>query len=151
MRNEPVEGSAFPVRHGASELPLVRVDAYNAELRRSRGFLGDAVSKPGFLDILQSERRRLAKAGCDPFGKSPKLSLSDAEASLGLKRLEQAGLVHGVIERFAAEFVRVIHKFLRLPGWRGTARIVVGGRFRGRRAGELAIGRAAVLLTRNAQ
>ena len=40
----------------------------------------------------------------------------------------------------------MIRRFLRLKDWRDTERIVVGGGFRESRVGELAIGRAAVLL-----
>ena len=41
---------------------------------------------------------------------------------------------------------RVAHRLLKLKSWQATERIVVGGGFRASRIGELAIGRAAVLL-----
>ena len=59
---------------------------------------------------------------------------------------EAAGVIQGAIEDFAQELATVIRRFLRLKGWRDTERIVVGGGLRESRIGELAIGRAAVLL-----
>src|SRR4051794_18316629 len=59
---------------------------------------------------------------------------------------EAAGLVQSAIEDFAQELAAVVRRFLRLKGWRDTERIVVGGGFRESRMGELAIGRASVLL-----
>src|SRR5262249_16585262 len=50
------------------------------------------------------------------------------------------------IEDFARELALVIRRFLKLKGWRDTERIVVGGGFRASRVGELAIGRASVIL-----
>ena len=59
---------------------------------------------------------------------------------------EAAGVVHGAIEGFATELATVTGRFLRLKGWRDVTRIVVGGGLRASRIGELAIGRASVLL-----
>jgi hypothetical protein len=56
---------------------------------------------------------------------------------------EAAGIAQGVIEGFARELSLVIQRFL---NWRDAERLVIGGGFRGRRVGELAIGRATVLL-----
>jgi hypothetical protein len=57
-----------------------------------------------------------------------------------------AGLIQGAIEDYAQEFAKVIRRFLKLKSWRDTERIAVGGGFRARRVGELAIGRAGVIL-----
>jgi hypothetical protein len=54
--------------------------------------------------------------------------------------------VHGAIEDFAREMAGVLRRFLRLKAWKGTERIVVGGGLRASRIGELAVGRASVLL-----
>jgi hypothetical protein len=59
---------------------------------------------------------------------------------------EAAGVIHGAIEEFASELSTVITRFLKLKGWHGTERIVVGGGLRSSRVGELAIGRTSVLL-----
>ena len=59
---------------------------------------------------------------------------------------EAAGVVQGAIEDFAQEFALVIRRFLKLKSWRDTERIVIGGGFRASRVGELAIGRAGVIL-----
>ena len=50
------------------------------------------------------------------------------------------------MEEFANELATVARRFLRQKGWRDTQRIVVGGGMRQSRVGELAIGRAMVLL-----
>ena len=50
------------------------------------------------------------------------------------------------VEEFTQEFAAVIRRFMKLERWQGTQRIVVGGGLRGSRVGELAVGRAAVLL-----
>ena len=59
---------------------------------------------------------------------------------------EAAGLVQGAVEEFAEQLAEVIRRFLRLKQWRDTERFVIGGGMRASRIGELAIGRAAVLL-----
>ena len=59
---------------------------------------------------------------------------------------ESAGVIHGAIELFAQEFAGVIGRFLKLKHWKDAERIVVGGGFSGSRVGELAIGRASVIL-----
>ena len=136
------------VRHGGAELAAVTVDAYNAELRDADGFLGDRASKRAFQAILDDWRERLRKFGDDPLGDRP-------TDEIGKKRLdrmllegepETAGVIHAAIEEFAQELATVTRRLLRLKSWRGTERVVVGGGFRASRVGELAIGRAAVLL-----
>jgi hypothetical protein len=59
---------------------------------------------------------------------------------------EAAGVVHGAIESFAQELALVIQRFLKVKGWKEAERLVIGGGFVGRRVGELAVGRASVLL-----
>ena len=54
--------------------------------------------------------------------------------------------IHGAIEDFAQELALITRRFLKTKGWRDTERIVIGGGFRASRVGELAIGRAAVML-----
>jgi hypothetical protein len=54
--------------------------------------------------------------------------------------------LRGAVEEFAQEFAAVIKRFQKLKSWKDSERIAVGGGFRDSRAGELAIGRAAVLL-----
>ena len=57
-----------------------------------------------------------------------------------------AGLVHGVVEEFAQSLADVAGRLLDEPAWHGTERMVVGGGMRASRVGELAIGRASMLL-----
>ena len=55
-------------------------------------------------------------------------------------------MVHAAIEDFAKELSAVAARFLRMKSWRDATKIVIGGGFRASRVGELAIGRASVIL-----
>jgi hypothetical protein len=135
--------------HGARDLPGLTVDSYNVELTSEDGFLGDRASHRAFEAILQDWRDRLRRGGGhDPFGTTstddiPRDVLDEA---LTGGAPEAGGLVHAALEDFARELALVIRRFLRLREWQGTERILVGGGFRDSRVGELAVGRAAVLL-----
>ncbi len=134
--------------HGVGRLTAVHVDTYNAELRDKEGFIGDRASNRAFRAMLEDRRERVRHVDGDPIGAVPSKDISKKK----LDRLlvdgdaEAAGVLLGTIEEFAQEFATVIRRFLRLEEWRGTQRIVVGGGLRSGRIGELAIGRAAVLL-----
>ena len=139
--------------HGSPELPSVTLDTYNAELRDPHsgdggGFIGDRASKRAFQAILDDWRERMRKVGDDPLGEVPtaEISKKTLDHLLVDGDPEAAGLVQGAIEEFAQELAGVIRRFMRLKGWRETQRIVVGGGLRASRVGELAIGRAGVLL-----
>ena len=148
MADQTAAPHALP-GHGANQLPAVTVDTYNAELRDPEGFVGDRASKRAFQAILDEWRDRLRETtGEDPLGDDPtdKLSKKKLDRVLADGDPEAAGLVHTAVEEFAQELAGVIRKFLRLKGWRDTGRIVIGGGLRASRVGELAIGRAGVLL-----
>jgi hypothetical protein len=134
--------------HGAALLEAVTVDTYNAELRDPDCFVGDRASKRAFHAILDDWRERLRKVGEDPLGEEPseKIGKKKLDQLLAEGDVEVAGTIHGGIEAFAQELAGVIRRFLRLKAWRDTERIVVGGGLRASRIGELAIGRAGVLL-----
>jgi predicted NBD/HSP70 family sugar kinase len=135
--------------HGASYLPSVKVDSYNAELRDGGGFVGDRASYRGFRAILDDHRER-AKNGRqrDPLGEKPSEEIGKKKLDKALLEgdSQAAGIVESVIEDFAQEFATVIRRFLRLKSWHGTRRIVIGGGLRNSRVGEIAIGRTAVIL-----
>jgi predicted NBD/HSP70 family sugar kinase len=137
--------------HGAEQLSLVTVDAYNAELRSSEGFVGDRASRRAFFSMLDDWRERVRKAGDDPFGDTPteEISKKQLDKVLAEGDAEAGGVIHGAIEEFAQEFAQVIRRFLRLKSWKDTQCFVVGGGLRQSRIGELAIGRTAVLLKSN--
>jgi hypothetical protein len=137
--------------HGSEQLSLLSVDAYNAELRSSAGFVGDRASKRAFQAILEDWRERVSQMGEDPFGETPSEELSKKRLDKVLTQgdAEAAGVIHGAIEEFSQEFALVIRRFMRLKNWKGTERIVVGGGLRQSRIGELAIGRTAVILKAN--
>lgn len=135
--------------NGASRLPLVEVDAYNEELRDDEGFVGDRASSRAFRAILDEWRERMRELGEeDPLGERPSDEIPKKKLDRVLREGDPlaAGLVHTAIESFATELATVTARFLRLKRWRGTERIVIGGGLRASRVGELAIGRAAVLV-----
>lgn len=134
--------------HGAARLPRVDVDGYNLELKDEKGFLGDRASKKALYALLDKWRKPLAKEGRDPFGDRPsnEIGKSELDDALANGESEQAAVVHAVVEDFAQELAFIIGKFLKEKSWRDTARIVIGGGMREHRMGELAIGRAAILL-----
>lgn len=145
--------------HGARALPALLVDAYNAELRDPSGqaFLGDRASNRAFVAMLDDWRSRILRGGDgedpieDALGEERQTrdidrgELDDILAAAE-KDPEAAGLIHSAIEDFAQEMAAVIRRFLRMPGWEGTERVVIGGGFLEARVGLMAIGRVGVLL-----
>jgi predicted NBD/HSP70 family sugar kinase len=132
--------------HGASVLPRVRVDSYNLELRHKDGFIGDRASKRAFAEILEDWREKFRRIDDDPLGDEKDISKKKLDETLMSGDPEAAGVVHGAIEDFAQEFAAVTRRFLRTKDWADTQKIAIGGGFRNSRIGEVAIGRAAVLL-----
>jgi len=131
--------------HGGAVLPLVQVDTYNEELRSPEGFIGDRASSRAFDAIVEDWRARLEAWGEDPFGDGDKVRKT-LDAFLTDGRAEDVALAQSMIEEFAQEFAQVIRRFLKVKAWQGTEAIVVGGGLRKSRVGEVAIGRAALLL-----
>ncbi len=125
------------------------VDTYNEELRDEEGFVGDRASGRAFRAILDDWRERVSTTlDDDPFGDTPTHEISKAKLDKVLVGSDTvaAGLVHTAIEEFAQELATVVRRFLRLEDWRGTERIVVGGGLSSSHFGQLAMGRAQVLL-----
>ena len=144
---EPVPPSAV-LAHGGRVLPAVTVDTYNEELRDENGFVGDRASGRAFRAILEDWRDKLRAQGEDPFGDMPTREISKSKLDKMLAGADPlaAGLVHTAVEEYAVELATVVRRFLRLEKWQGTERIVVGGGLSASHIGELAVGRAAVLL-----
>jgi len=135
--------------HGARVLPAVTVDTYNEELRDSEGFVGDRASGRAFRAILDDWRDRVVSAlGEDPFGDTPtdEISKSKLDKALSGDETVAAGLVHTAVEEFAHELATVVRRFLRLKDWHGTERIVIGGGLSSSHIGQLAMGRAQIIL-----
>jgi len=128
--------------------PRVEVDNYNLELKDNGNYLGDRESKKALYALLDKWRKQLAKEDKDPFGERPSNEIGKGELDKALAKGDStaAGVVHAVIEDFSQELAGIIRKFLRDRSWRGTERIAMGGGLREHRIGELAIGRAAILL-----
>jgi predicted NBD/HSP70 family sugar kinase len=144
----PNSAPVSSIRHAPMQLSTVVIDSYNVELRDREGFLGDRASNRAFRAILDDWRERLRQIGADPFGEEPSRDISKKKLDKLLMKgePEAAGVVQGAVEEFAQELATVVRRFLRLKGWRDTERIVVGGGLRDSRIGELAIGRATVIL-----
>ncbi len=137
------------IGHGARTLPAVTVDTYNEELRDDEGFVGDRASGRAFRAILDDWREKVVAAlGEDPFGDTPtaEISKSKLDKALGSDDTVAAGLVHTAVEEFAGELATVVRRFLRLEAWRETERIVVGGGLSSSHLGQLAMGRAQIVL-----
>lgn len=134
--------------HGGAVLPSVEIDLYNAELRDDDGFIGDRASKRAFVALLDDLRERLASQGADPLGEIETDALRKTELDRLLREGDAAvaGVIHSAIEDFAQEFAAVLRRFLRLVAWKRTERVVVGGGMSDSRVGQVAIGRAQVLL-----
>lgn len=134
--------------HGAAVLPSVRVDSYNLEIEDEDGFLGDRANRGAFWGILDKWRKPLKELGQDPLGDRPSEEIGKKKlaALLAEGEPEAAGLVQSAVEEFAQQLALVIRRFLRLKDWRDTECLVIGGGFRASRVGELAIGRAGLLL-----
>lgn len=134
--------------HGAIELPSVSVIGYNLEIRDDEGFIGDKASRGAFVAHLDGLRRHLREEGADPLqGDTAAISKRDLDALLKDGDPHEAALVLSAIERFAQSLAFVIRRFVRLKSWAEVERIVVGGGFRDSRVGELAIGRAGIILS----
>lgn len=134
--------------HATLALPSVEVDSYNVELRDNEGFVGDRASNRAFRALLEDWRERMRQHGADPLGDDDSSTISKRKLDKLLSEgdAEAGGVIHGAIEEFAGELATVVRHFLRVKGWKDTQRIVVGGGLRESRVGELAIGRAGVLL-----
>lgn len=145
---ETPAGQPAVLGHGGRVLPAVTVDTYNEVLRDEGGFVGDRASGKAFRAILDDWRERLRNNGEDPFGNAPtsEISKSKLDAYLAGADPVAAGLVHTAVEEFGNELATVVRRFLRLEDWSGTERIVIGGGLSASHIGQLAMGRAAVLL-----
>lgn len=134
--------------HGAEQLPAVVLDSYNIEIKDGDGFVGDRASNRAFRAILEGWRKAARKGGEDPVGGEPSNDISKKKLDklIAGDDIEAAGIVFGAVEDFAQALASVIARFLKLNEWKDTERIVLGGGLRDSRVGELAIGRAAVIL-----
>lgn len=134
--------------HGSGELPSVSVTSYNLEIRDEDGFVGDKASRSAFVEHLDALRQHLREQGDDPLkGDTAAIGKKDLDALLKDGDPHEAALVLSAIERFAQSLAFVIRRFVRLKSWAPVERIVVGGGFRESRVGELAIGRAGIILS----
>lgn len=121
------------------------MQSYNLEIRDEDGFIGDKANRAAFFAIVEELREKLRDA--DPLrGLSGPLTRKEIDALLSGDDVGQASLIHSAVEEFAQQLARVTRRFLRVKSWSEVKRIVIGGGFRQGRVGELAIGRANILL-----
>ncbi|AOO79377.1 ROK family protein [Bosea vaviloviae] len=133
--------------HGSAELPSVHLTSYNLEIRDQDGFVGDKASRGAFVEHLDALRRHLRKTGDDPLaGDTAAISKKDLDELLLKGEPHEAALVLSAIESFAQSLAFVIRRFIKLKSWAPVERIAIGGGFRESRIGELAIGRAGIIL-----
>jgi len=134
--------------HGAVHLPSVDVDSYNVELQQRGRFIGDQANKKVLPELVETRRKLARKRGKDPLGNiaSEDLTKKKLEKILTKGEPAAAGLVQAALDDFAERLVKVIRRFLKIPEWKKVQRIAIGGGFRAGRIGELAIGRAQMLL-----
>ena len=136
------------VSHAAERLSAVDVNSYNCELKDDEGFIGDRASKGAFRDFIESWRKPLKKLGKDPFGEDDTSDLTKKELDQILRdgEPEAAAIIHAAIEEFAQELSLVVRRYMKLKYWKDVERIAIGGGFSGSRTGELAMGRASLIL-----
>lgn len=134
--------------HGADRLASVIVDSYNLEIRDREGFVGDRASGRAFRATLEDIRKVIRKTDDDPLGDEPGARISKAQLDRVLTRGDAgaAAVVHGAIEKFAADLAHVTGRFLKDAAWNDTERIVVGGGLKDSRVGEIAVARAEMML-----
>jgi predicted NBD/HSP70 family sugar kinase len=133
--------------HGCRELPRVFVDGYGEDVRTKEGYFGELVSKGAFRKLLADLRGELAEGGGDPIEDEPEqITRGRIDKLLKEGDATQAGVILSVVEKFAQNIADVVKALFRLKSWRGVERIVVGGGLRESRVGELAIGRANILV-----
>ncbi|UXI66295.1 ROK family protein [Tahibacter amnicola] len=133
--------------HGAPLLPDVLVESYTVAFQQKGRFIGDQAARRVFFERIDAWRATVRRRGDDPFGDTPTESLSKKNLDKVLRRGDPAaaGIIQAAIDDFARALVTVIRVFHR-RAWKRVTHIVVGGGFRGSRIGELAIGRAQVML-----
>jgi hypothetical protein len=144
----PDDMPTLPI-HAATQFRGLRLDAYSLDLPEGAAQFGDRASHRAFDAILEGWRRKARRGGAgDPFGAAPSepLDRDTLDAALTAGSPEAAGVVQGAIEDYAGALAGVVARFLELPEWEGTQRILVGGGLRSARIGEVAVGRAAILL-----
>ena len=133
--------------HGARELPNVFVDGYGDDVRGKEGYFGDLVSKGAFKTLVNDLRLQLKDGAGDPIENEPaELTRGRIDKLLAQGDSATAGLIFTAVEKFAQNIAQVVKSLMKIKNWGGVERIVVGGGFRSSRVGELAIGRAAVLV-----
>lgn len=134
--------------HGQWDLPAVKLTSYNLEVRGRYGFIGDQASGRSFRKRVErlgkiAKTGQLAPARSLPSSRTKKKHL---DKMLAEGAPIAGAIVHSAVEDFAQSLAEIIRRYLKQKSWSRVERIVVGGGFSNSRVGELAIGRAAILL-----
>lgn len=134
--------------HGALDLPAVRIESYNLEIRDGKAFVGDRASGRAFrtlLDRVQDEAGDLAE---DALGdiRAADLKKKEIDKILTDGDPSAAAIVHSAVEEFAQNLAAVVQRYLRHKSWSKVECVVVGGGLRRSRVGELSIARTEMIL-----
>lgn len=134
--------------HGQWDLPATTLTSYNLEVRGKYGFIGDQASGRAFRKRLQALGDAVKRAEMTTQSKLPNSKMKKKQIDEILSHGEPVAgaVVHSAVEEFAQSLAEVIRRYLKQKLWRKVERIVVGGGLSDSRVGELAIGRAAILL-----
>ena len=141
------DDSESPQGHGGRELARVIVDSYGEDVLTKDGYFGELVSNGAFKKLVANLRNELSEGAGDPIeSEPPELTRRRIDKLLKEGDAASAGVILSVVEQFAQNIALVVKSLFKLKNWRDVERIVVGGGFRDSRVGELAIGRANVLV-----
>jgi predicted NBD/HSP70 family sugar kinase len=135
-------------RHGALDLPTVRIDSYNLDIKYQNERLAAATNKGALKMALERWRKAASRSGSDPFGKraSTEITKKELDEALASEDDEARCIVLGAIEDFARSLAQLAERILLVPTWQRTECLVVGGGLRSSRTGELIIRRTQALL-----
>lgn len=134
--------------HGAAELPCVRIESYNLEIKDGKGFIGDRASGRAFRTLLDKVQDEAGDMAEDALGdiRAAELKKKDWDRLLTEGDADQAAIIHGAVEEFSQSLADVVRRYLDHKSWKKVKRVVVGGGLRRSRVGELAISRTEMIL-----
>lgn len=147
-KRQAPRGESADGLHGQWNLPAIALTSYNLEVKGRYGFIGDQASGRAFRKRLQA-LARVAKGGQmegEDSIPTPRTKKKHLDRILAEGAPIAGAVVHSAVEEFAQALAEVIRRYLKQAAWRRVERIVVGGGLSDSRVGELAIGRAAILL-----
>lgn len=134
--------------HGAGDLPCVRVESYNLEIKDGKGFIGDRASGRAFRDLLDKVQEQAGDMAEEALGdiRAAELKKKEWDRLLTQGDAEAAAIIHSAVEEFSQNLASVVRRYLEHRSWKKVKRVAVGGGLRRSRVGELAIARTEMIL-----